>query len=343
MIDWKSFPRPLVALAPMADMSDLPFCLTCKKLGARLMFREMVSSEAVVRLNPKTLEMARFDEAERPLVQQIFGSNPAVMAESARIIEERYHPDGIDVNMGCPVYNLTSNFNGASLIREPERAAAIVKAMKAAVSVPVSVKTRLGWSQDTDCLEFVKVLEDAGADLISIHGRTKEQGYSGAANWDRVGEARKNTSLPLLVNGDITTPEAARDALTRSGADGMLIGRGALGNPWVFGEMMDFLHAGGAGLKPAPTLAERIAVVRDHAALHTLRYGERGMVLFRKHLAYYFKKDLKQSYPQIDWTDIRARLVRISTLQELHAILDELLSSPSEEAHSMSVVLGVGK
>lgn len=291
------------------------------------MFREMVSAEAIVRMNPKTLEMARFDERERPLVQQIFGAKPEVMAEAARIIEERYQPDGIDINMGCPVYNIVSNFNGASLIRDPERAAAIVKAMKAAVSVPISVKTRLGWEKDTDCLEFVKVIEDAGASLISIHGRTKEQGYSGTANWDRVGEARKNTTLPLFVNGDITTPELAKEALARSGANGMLLGRAALGNPWVFPQVTSYLTTGDK--LPEPNLVERIRIVRKHASLHMARYGERGMVLFRKHLAYYFKKELKQSYPQFDWTDVRSQLVRVSTMEDLEVVLKKLEDSSS--------------
>ena len=285
------------------------------------MFREMVSAEAVVRLNPKTLEMARFDEKERPLVQQIFGARPDVMAEAARIIEERYQPDGIDINMGCPVYNIVSNFNGASLIRDPNRAAQIIKQMRAAVNVPISVKTRLGWEKDTDCLEFVKVLEDGGASLISIHGRTKEQGYSGTANWDRVGEARKNTSLPLFVNGDITSPELAKQALARSGADGMLIGRAALGNPWIFKQIEDGLHG-----KPVelPTTSERIRIVRKHVAMHLARYGERGTPLFRKHLAYYFKKELKNEFPQLDWTEIRSALVRVNNLEELEEILKKI-------------------
>jgi len=324
MIDWQNFPRPMVALAPMADMTDLPFCLICKEHGAPLMFREMVSSEAVVRMNPKTIEMARFDERERPLIQQIFGSEPAVMAEAARIIEEKFHPDGIDINMGCPVYNIVSNFNGAFLIKEPQRASAIIKAMKAAVSVPISVKTRLGWSQDTDCLDFVKVVEGAGASLISIHGRTKEQGYSGVANWDRVGEARRNTSLPVLVNGDITSVETAKDALRRSGADGVLIGRGFLGNPWFFGEL---LH----GLSPEkyppvipPTFEERLAVVKQHAQWHIDRYGEKGLVKLRKHLPYYFKKELAQSMPWIDFKEVRAKLVRVTTMEDLDAIIAAL-------------------
>lgn len=309
---------PIVALSPMADMTDLPFCLICKQYGAPIMFREMVSSEAVIRLNPKTLEMARFDERERPLVQQIFGSDPAVMAEAARIIEERYHPDAIDINMGCPVYNIVSNFNGAALIKEPERAAAIVRAMKAAVKVPVSVKTRLGWEDDTDCLEFVKVIEDAGADLISMHGRTKAQGYSGVANWDRIGEARQNTSLPFLVNGDITTPANAKEALARSGADGVLIGRGALGNPWVFPQLIAALQHGET---PAPpSWDERVQVALEHARLHVEHYGDRGLVKLRKHLPWYFKKELSAEFPWVDFKDLRSKLVRVNSLEELEAI-----------------------
>jgi nifR3 family TIM-barrel protein len=316
MLNWKTIQKPIVALAPMADMSDLPFCLICKQEGAPLMFREMVSSEAIVRLNPKTLKMAESDSRERPLIQQIFGSDPATMAEAARIVEERFHPDGIDINMGCPVYNIVSNFNGAFLIKEPARATAIIKAMKAVITVPLSVKTRLGWKNDTDCLEFVKVLEDAGADLISMHGRTKEQGYSGKANWDRIGEARRRVpNVPFLVNGDITTPELAKEALEKSGADGVLLGRGGLGNPWFFKRVETYLKT---GIKvEEPSLEERIAVVKQHARLHVAHYGERGLVKLRKHLPWYFKGSLACK-------DIRSQLVQVSSLEDLDRILNDM-------------------
>lgn len=312
---WQTMPRPIVALAPMADMSDLPFCLLCKQHGTPLMFREMVSSEAIVRLNPKTLKMAEFDERERPLVQQIFGSDPATMAEAARIIEERFHPDAIDINMGCPVYNIVSNFNGAFLIKEPERAAAIIRAMKAAVSVPISVKTRLGWKHDTDCLDFVKVVEDAGAALISMHGRTKEQGYSGVANWDRIGEARANVpNTPFLVNGDITTPELAAEAMKRSGADGVLIGRGMLGNPWFAKQVQEYLTQNTLDSTQEITLEDRVNAIKEHARMQVFHYGERGLVKLRKHLPWYFKGFN-------GWKEIRSALVRIDTLQDLDTIL----------------------
>lgn len=336
MLNWKTLPKPIVALAPMADMSDLPFCLICKDLGTPLMFREMVSSEAVVRLNPKTLKMAEFDQRERPLVQQIFGSDPHTMAEAARIIEEKFHPDAIDINMGCPVYNIVSNFNGAFLIKEPAHARAIIQEMKKVISVPLSVKTRLGWKEDTDCLEFVKVLEDAGADLISIHGRTKEQGYSGKANWERVGEARRQVpSTPVLVNGDITTPELAKEALSKSGADGVLIGRGGLGNSWVFQQIVRSVIPAEAGIQQnpldpnfrwddnlaGPSLNERLRVIREHARLQVEHYGEHGLIKLRKHLPWYFKG-------MNGWKDVRSKLVLVSTLQEL----DEALKEISEPA-----------
>ena len=275
------------------------------------MFREMVSSEAVVRKNPKTLEMARIDDRERPLIQQIFGSDPATMAESARIIEEMFHPDGFDINMGCPVHNIVSNFNGAFLIKEPERASAIIKAVKAAVSVPVSVKTRLGWEHDREILEFVKVVEDAGADLVTIHGRTKSQGYTGKANWERVGEARKNTSPPLLVNGDIVSPETAKQAMEQSGADGVLIGRGALGNPWIFRRIESYFSDG--TLPPEPTIEERFAAMISHAENHAARYNG-SLVKLRKHLPWYVK-----GFPHL--RDLRAKLVRVSTVEDLKDIL----------------------
>lgn len=329
MLDWKSLPRPIVALAPMADMSDLPFCLVCKDEGTPLMFREMVSSEAIVRLNPKTLKMASFDERERPLVQQIFGANPDTMAEAARIIYDRFKPDALDINMGCPVYNLVSNFNGAALIKEPDRAAEIVRKMKAAVPIPVSVKTRLGWIQDTDCLEFVKVVADAGADLISMHGRTREQGYSGKANWHRIGEARKNVAhLPFLVNGDIVTPELAREAMDISGADGVLIGRGGLGNPWFFKQVEHYLKT---GVKlPEVTMQDRIDTARKHARLQVEHYGERGLVKLRKHLPWYFKG--------LNTGDLKSKLVRINTIAELDEALNSIQAEPIDKKAELELV-----
>lgn len=270
----------------MADMTDSAFCQVVKSIASPIVFREMVSSEAVVRGNDKTLDMTAIHEAERPLIQQIFGADPDIMAEAARIVDEGYHPEGIDINMGCPVYKITSNFNGAALMKEPERAEEIVKKMKAAITVPLSVKMRAGWSDHTECIEFAKRMEAAGADLISVHGRTKEQAYRGLARRDVVAAVKQAVSVPVLYNGDIFTAQDAFDALYETGCDGVLVARGALGNPWIFEAAADML----AGKAPREiTFEERVRMAKYHLDMHTAQYGENGVVTFRKHLSWYFK------------------------------------------------------
>jgi nifR3 family TIM-barrel protein len=316
MIDWKAWERPIIALSPMADMTDSAFCRIATRFAAPVVFREMISSEALVRGSERSLEMGRFFEEERPIVQQLFGADPKTMADATRIIDEAYSPDAFDINMGCPVYKITSNFNGAALMKEPERAGAIIKAMRAATDKQVSVKIRLGWEDPTECLEFIKVVEDAGAALVTIHGRTKMQGYSGIADWEMIGRAKRQVSIPVLCNGDVHSPEVAPEALRISGCDGLLIARGALGNPWIFRQISDAL----AG-RPVerPSMEERVGVVRDHAKLHAEQYGgEKPLVTFRKHLSWYFK-----GIPGVK--AFRERLMQVSTLEELEPLLSEIL------------------
>ncbi len=317
MFDWKTLGKPVVALSPMADMTDSAFCRVAKRLGAPVVFREMISAEGLVHGSAKSFAMGAFHEEERPIVQQLFGADPKSMAEAVKMIDEAYRPDGFDVNMGCPVYKITSNFNGAALMKDPSLATGIIRAMKSATSSPVSVKLRLGWSRPDEVLEFIKVVEAAGADLVTVHGRTKEQGYSGVADWEAVGRAKARVAIPVLVNGDIHSPDAAGRALDASGCDGVLIARGALGNPWIFGQI-DAALAG----KPwsVPTFAERVAVVREHARLHVSQYEEHhDLTTFRKHLTWYFKG--------IPGAKIhRDRLVKVTTVAELDAVLDDFLA-----------------
>ncbi|KKW29346.1 MAG: hypothetical protein UY72_C0048G0008 [Candidatus Uhrbacteria bacterium GW2011_GWD2_52_7] len=342
-LDWRQLPRPIIALSPMADMTDSAFCRvvravsetedgSCRRiypLSARrrgpqsdatrplsypIMFREMVSSEAVVRGNNKTLDMTEIHPDERPLVQQIFGSDPATMAEAARIIEAQHHPEGFDINMGCPVYKIVHNFNGAALMKEPQLAAQIVREMKKAITVPLSVKIRLGWSEPTEALEFAKVLEDAGADALTVHGRTKAQGYSGVADWHMVGEVKKRVALPVLVNGDVHQAALIPKALEASGCDGVLIARGALGNPWIFKQFNDIA----AGKTPDEiSLEERLRVVRLHLNLHLEQYGEHAVNTFRKHLSWYFK-----GIP--GFKRLRERMMTAKTKDELLLVLEEI-------------------
>ncbi|TAK03778.1 tRNA dihydrouridine synthase DusB [Patescibacteria group bacterium] len=331
-LDWNSLPRPIVALSPMADMTDSAFCRIVKSMASPVVFREMVSSEAVVRGNDKTLGMTGIHPAERPLVQQLFGSDPAVMAEAARVIYESHGPEAFDVNMGCPVYKIVHNFNGAALMKEPARAAAIVKAIREAVPVPVSVKIRTGWSDPADCLAFAPVLEQAGAALITIHGRTKAQGYAGVSDWARIAEVKRLVSIPVLANGDAHTAPRVVEMLEATGADGAMVARGALGNPWIFAQADDLL----AGRPPREvTTEERIRVVKAHARLHVEQYGdpstslrvglsqskpERGVHTFRKHLSWYFKGQRGAKL-------FREKLMRVSTLAELDAALDAVSAS----------------
>ncbi len=301
----------------MADMTDSPFCRIAKEFGWPVVFREMVSSEALVRESAKTLHMAAFHEEERPLIQQIFGKDPLIMARAAEIIEKNFAPDGIDINMGCPVYKIVSDFNGACLMKDPARATAIVREMKKAVQAPISVKIRLGWSDPTECLDFVKQLEEAGAELITIHGRTRAQGYSGVADWEMVGRAKQQVSIPVLCNGDIHTPEKVFEALKISGCDGALIARGALGCPWFYQHYAEIRDTGVRQTEITP--AFRADVVLRHAQLHMAEYGPRGITTFRKHLSWYFKgiEGIKS---------FRTELMQVNSMERLQELLAQFVA-----------------
>lgn len=320
---WTDFKKPILALSPMADMTDSAFCQVVRNIGgADVVFREMVSSEALVRENEKTIGMTDFVPAERPIVQQIFGSDAPTMARAAEIVMEHAKPEGIDINMGCPVYKITSNFNGCALMKEPERAAEIIREMKKVMGgTPLSVKIRLGWSNPDDFKNFIPVIEEAGANLITVHGRTKAQGYSGISDWKRISEAKKIATVPLLANGDIHEPHQVKEALEVTGADGVLIARGALGNPWFFSQTQKLMKGETNILIP---LEERVRVVLEHAQLHVAQYGERGIVSFRKHLSWYFKTS-RIGFEIEGIKYVREKLVRVNSLEELKNILEEFL------------------
>ncbi len=329
--------KKILALSPMADMTDSAFCQIVRNIGgADIVFREMVSAEAIVRDNEKTLGMTDFVEGERPIIQQIFGSDPLTMARAAEIVMEHAGPEGIDINMGCPVYKITSNFNGCALMKDPKLAQDIIREIKRAIgSTPLSIKIRLGWSSPDDYKYFIPAIEEAGAELITIHGRTKEQGYTGVSDWARIAEAKKIARVPILANGDIHKPEQVHKALEVTGADGVLIARGALGNPWFFAEYLDPTRK--------VSLKERIEVVLEHAKLHLAHQAriralgkknkeegiteemirERALPTFRKHLAWYFKNE-RVGEPIDGLKDFRMEMMKVQTFEELKNILGRM-------------------
>ncbi|MEK7508307.1 MAG: tRNA dihydrouridine synthase DusB [Patescibacteria group bacterium] len=304
MFNWNKIKQPLIGLAPMADFTDLPFGLMCKKFGAQIIFREMVSADAIVYGNKKTLEMTKINKRERPVIQQIFGCDPKLMAEAAKIIYKKSRPDGIDINMGCSARKVVNNFHGAALMKDIAVAVKIVQAVKKAVPLPISVKTRLGWSNKEEILSFAPLLEKAGADALCLHGRTKKQGYEGSADWKIIGEIKQKLKIPLLANGGIFTREDIDECLSVTGADGILIARGALGHPWIFEKRN----------REEISLEEKINVILEHAQLQIKKYGDYGMILFRKHLAYYLK-GVPSSH------QIKQQLVQVSNLKQIKDIL----------------------
>lgn len=307
-MDWFD-KKPIIALAPMADLTDSPFCRICREVSGDdfVIFREMVSAEALVRDNVKTLKMCEFNKKERPIVIQIFGGDPSNVVKSAELIVNKFKPNGIDVNMGCPVPKIAGRSHaGAALLKDHERAIKIVKFLKAAnLGVPISVKTRLGWGSDNEILEFAPKLEQAGIDALTVHGRTKTQGYSGNANWEMIGKVKNILSIPVIANGDISSVDDIKRCLEITKADGVMIGRAALGNPWIFSGRV-------------PDVKEIKKVVLKHAKLHIEHYGEEfGLVAFRKHLLSYFK-----GLPNVSkW---RLQLAQIKNLEQLKEILKKI-------------------
>jgi tRNA-dihydrouridine synthase B len=321
--NWNKQLHPIIGLSPMADMTDSAFSKIVRSVVSKysdksrlIIFREMVSSEAIMRDSKKTLEMTKIDSYERPLIQQIFGSDPSTMAKAASIIVEKYSPEGIDINMGCPVHKMISNFNGAALMKDPELASKIVRAVKACLKIPVSVKMRAGWSKHNECIEFAKVIEDAGADLITVHGRTQKQGYSGIANRDVVAKVKSSISIPVLYNGDIFSCDDYFNALEQTKCDGALIARGALGNPWIFAQIEQCLTR----QEPMTiTLKDRISVVLEHLDAHILLHGEKSLPTFRKHLSWYFKSVPKFKLYKIELMKARQKSEIIEILNDFLA------------------------
>lgn len=292
-------------LAPIAGFTDSPYRRIALRHGAGLAVTELVSAEGIVRMNRKTAELLRFHEEERPIAIQIFGNRPEVMADAAAVVEG-LGPDLIDINMGCPARRICNAGSGAALLLEPKKMFAIASAITARVRLPVTAKIRIGWDHENlTYRDAVKALEEAGVACIFVHGRTRAQQYGGAADWDVIREIVGRASVPVVGNGDITTHGEALDRMEQSGCRAVMIGRGALGNPWIFsGE--------------APAIAEVVALVKEHLDLMIEFCGERGIILMRKHFVRYI-----HAFPGA--RTLRKELVTAATREEIHRILDSIV------------------
>ncbi len=305
-------------LAPMEDVSDPPFRYVCKKEGADLMYSEFISSEGLIRDAIKSRQKLDFSEFERPFGIQIFGGDEEAMALSAKIVDT-VQPDLVDINFGCPVKKVVCKGAGAAVLKDVELMVKLTEAVVKSTNLPVTVKTRLGWDESSkNIMEVAERLQDIGIKAISIHGRTRAQLYKGVADWTLIGEVKNNPRIhiPVFGNGDIDSPQKALEYKNRYGVDGVMIGRAAIGYPWIFREIKHFIQTGNT--LPLPTIEERVEICKAHARKSVEWKGEvLGILEMRRHYTNYLKglSHIK---------DYRTRLVTVKTLAEVETILDEV-------------------
>lgn len=305
-----------VLLAPMEDVTDPSFRYICKEFGADMMYTEFISSDGLIRDAAKTIAKMQVCDAERPIAIQIYGHIPEAMVEAA-VRAQAAGPDIIDINFGCPVNKIAKRGAGSGMMREPDKMVEITRRVVEAVNLPVTVKTRLGWDEDSKIIvELSERLQDAGIAALTIHGRTRCQLYKGQADWTLIGEVKKNPRMhiPIIGNGDITSPEEAREAFKRYGVDGIMIGRASFGHPWIFRDVKHYLRTG--ELLPPMSVANRVELAKKHLAKSLEVKGEKvGVLEMRRHLSCYFKG-------LDNFKETRLKLVTLNDPQELYATLD---------------------
>ena len=273
-------------LAPMAGVTDMPFRTLCKEQGAGLICMEMISAKAISFHNKNTIALMKIDPCEHPVSMQLFGSEPELMAEVAKSIEDKDF-DILDINMGCPVPKVVNNGEGSALLKNPELIVQIIKSVSSAIQKPVTVKVRIGFENaPVDIVEIARRAEDAGAAAIAVHGRTRQQYYSGTADWDIIRQVKEAVSIPVIGNGDVDSPLKAEALLKQTGCDGVMIGRAVRGNPWIFREMNHYFQTG--ELLPRPSSEEIREMILRHARAQIVLKGEfTGIREMRKHVAWY--------------------------------------------------------
>lgn len=279
-----------VVLAPMAGISNTSYRTIIKEMGAGLIYAEMVSDKAIMFDNDRTIELLKMRESERPIAQQIFGSDEDSFVIAAKKIVDLMHPDILDINMGCPVPKIALKSQaGASLLKDPDKIEKIVRSVVNAVNIPVTVKIRSGWDSNTiNCVEVAKRIEKAGASAITLHARTRAQGYSGSADWSLIKKVKEAVSIPVIGNGDIKTCYDAKKMLEETGCDAVMIGRGVLGNPWLIKECVDYLEDG--TLPQRVSAKEKMQMLKRHFELLCKDKGEKLALLeIRTHALWYIK------------------------------------------------------
>ena len=275
-------------LAPLAGISNLPFRLLARGQGCSLAYTEMISSNGLVRKTAKTYEYLKSSHEDRPLGAQIFGTDPEIMAEAARIVEDT-EIDLIDINMGCPVKKVIKAGAGAILMKNPELSARIIETVKKAVKIPVTIKIRSGWNHSSiNAVEIARIAENVGVDAITVHARTADQGYSGHADWNIIASVKKAVKIPVIGNGDIRHPQDAVKMLSETDCDAVMVGRGALGNPWIFNGISQVLSD--QKIDYLPTLSQRLDMIKNHWKMETELLGAKlAGKSFRKHILWYTK------------------------------------------------------
>ena len=309
-----------VLLAPMEDVTDLGFRLMCKEFGADLVYTEFVSSDALIRQVNKSMQKLNICDEERPVAIQIYGRDVDSMTEAARIVET-VKPDIIDLNFGCPVKRVAGKGAGAGMLQNVPLMLDIVRSVVNAVNTPVTVKTRLGWDENSKIIvDLAEQLQDCGVKALTIHGRTRAQMYTGEADWTLIGEVKNNPRMhiPIIGNGDITTPERAKECFDRYGVDAVMIGRASFGRPWIFREVKHYLETGEH--LPSLTFDERMDILREQVMRSVARLDERrGILHIRRHLA---ATPLFKGLP--DFKQLRIAMLRAETVEELFDIFEQI-------------------
>jgi nifR3 family TIM-barrel protein len=316
-----------VVLAPMAGVCNSAFRLTVKEFGAGLVCAEMVSDKGLIYGNDRTMEMLYIDEREKPLSLQIFGGEKETLVQAAQLVEKHSNADIIDINMGCPVPKITKSEAGARLLLDPNKVYEIVKAVVESVNLPVTVKIRMGWdSEHIFAIENAKAIEAAGAKAIALHGRTRVQMYEGVANWDIIRDVKQVIHIPLIGNGDVKTPQDAKRMLDETGCDAVMIGRAALGNPWMLYQTVRYLETGELILEPTPR--EKVDVCMLHLdRLIAIKNENIGVREMRKHAAWYLKGIRGNAR-------VRNAINDCTTRAEMQALLYGLVDEIENTVHS---------